>query len=196
MGCAFAANSVKGQYYYNDEAPFSLGFTIGVNLSKTNQSDSKMRPSYNAGINFDVNLQNNLAIITGIDFWDKGSKYRDKETGSLNATYLSLPIQLGYRFEANPDVTLKLGLGGYIAYGVDGNNDALHPVEDTFGRTGFAKRWDYGLGISARVTLINIVQVRAGYDLGLANISKSNAPSGLTNIKTSNLYFAVGLKFF
>lgn len=172
--------------------PVSLGIKGGVNLSNMDikGEKTKSRPGYNAGVTLDVNLPANLALMTGLEVTSKGAKAKHGDA-SINATYLQLPVHMGYRIKLVPGVSAHFDLGPYFAQGISGKNkDDDGDKENTFSDDG-CKKFDWGVGVGVGVTFLGKIQVRAGYDHGFSNIAR-----GEGNVKNRNAFLSAGYKFF
>lgn len=184
--------------------PVSLGIKGGVNLSNMNikHAKTKSKTGYNAGLTLDINLPANLAIMSGLELNTKGTKIKGTDA-SINAMYLQLPVHLGYRVKLVPGVSAHFDFGPYFAQGLEGkikysDEDGSYK-ENTFSDDGF-KKFDWGLGVGVGVTFLGKIQVRAGYDHGLANIGRKvelgGEVLGDVKVKNRNAFLSVGYKFF
>lgn len=171
--------------------PVSLGIKGGVNLSSMDikGAKTKSKAGYNAGLTLDVNLPANLAIMTGLEVTTKGAKAKGGD-GTINATYLQLPVHMGYRLKLVPGVSAHFDLGPYFAQGLGGKVKEDGEKSNTFGDDAL-KKFDWGLGVGVGVTFLGKFQVRAGYDHGFANIAREEG-----NVKNRNAFLSVGYKFF
>lgn len=167
--------------------PISMGIKGGVNLSNVNTEATKSKAGYNAGLTLDVNLPANLAIMSGLELTTKGAKFKNID-GSINAMYLQLPVHLGYRVKLVPGVSAHFDLGPYFAQGIGGKIKAAGEKVNTFDAY---DKFDWGLGIGVGVTFLGKIQVRAGYDHGIANIAKAGDSQ-----RNQNAFASVGYKFF
>lgn len=95
-------------------------------------------------------------------------------TTTLN--YLEIPLYAlyKYRLEGAGAGSIFGGLGPYLAYGIGGNvSDGGTKISAFDGDNSF-KRFDAGLGITAGYQIPQSFSFRLAYELGLANIQKSN----------------------
>lgn len=167
--------------------PVSLGIKGGVNLSNMDTEATKSKAGFNAGLTLDVNLPANLAIMSGLEVTTKGAKFKNVD-GSISATYIQLPVHLGYRLKLVPGVSAHFDLGPYFAQGVGGKIKVSDEKGNTFDAY---DKFDWGLGIGVGVTFLGKIQVRAGYDHGLQNIAKAGDSQ-----HTRNAFLSAGYKFF
>lgn len=187
--------------------PISVGIKGGVNASNVSTKNYKSKVGYNVGITFDLNLPSHLAIMTGLEVTSKGSKIKDENSKDwqMNSTYLQLPIHLGYKMNLMPGMTAHFNLGPYLAQSIGGKTKGYDAIVNEAGEiTGYQKwsiktsdngidKFDWGLGIGVGVTMLNKVQIRAGYDHGMKNIVKSKEAPKMRN---RNVYASVGFLFF
>lgn len=180
--------------------PVSLGIKGGYNTSTMNGWDNKKSKSgFNAGLTLDIKLPASLAIYSGIEVTSKGVKTKDTDA-SLNATYLQIPIHLGYRFNAIPGLGLHFSFGPYFSQGIGGKYKMHEMKHDTFGDSGILKRSDWGLGVAVGARILGLAQVRAGYDFGLMNVNKKEVSIAdfkpLEKVKNRTFYVSLGFNFF
>lgn len=192
--------------------PLSLGLKGGLNTSNTDAKDSKARAGFNAGLTLDLYLPANLVILSGIELSTKGANDKrrvespgdlsiegtyDRET-KMNMMYLQVPVKLGYRIKTIPGLGLHFGAGPYFAQGIGGKTKVISNgketyKENTFGdKDGQLKKMDWGLGVEVGASVLGLVQVRTGYDFGLANISRDKD----NKVRNRNFYVSAGIKFF
>lgn len=206
---ALSLHAQRYDFYYEEDRPLvDLGFKFGIGLTsdsfKGAIAKSEMRTGVDLGIIVDFNLPANFMVLTGLDYKNKGGKLKGVE-GRLNAMYLTLPVQFGYRFVTSDKVDFQIFAGPYIALGfggdtffndpnkVDFGKDGIEKI-DTFGSYGFAKRMDFGLTFGAGVTFNQQFLFRASYDMGLTNIANNKFNLGnITSIKNRGIYFAFGV---
>lgn len=178
--------------------PISMGIKGGINSSTVNTKGWDSKSGFNAGITLDVNLPANLAIMSGLEISTKGAKsdimipgMSDPSNLKINATYLQLPVHLGYRIKLIPGLRLHVDAGPYFAQGIAGKSSMGGEKIKTFKDDVFEK-FDWGIGVGAGVTVLGMVQVRTGYDWGMKNVSKIDG----MNVKNRNFYASVGFNFF
>lgn len=181
--------------------PVSLGVKGGINMSTLSKKDYKSKVGYNAGITVDLNLPSNLALMTGLEINTKGAKAKEGDW-KMNATYLQLPIHLGYKMDLAPGLSAHFDLGPYLAQGIGGKTKFTEVVyiDDVMGTQKTSKntfdngfdKFDWGLGIGVGVTMLNKIQIRVGYDHGLKNISQTKE----LKLRNRNVSASVGFLFF
>ncbi|WP_108821487.1 porin family protein [Dysgonomonas sp. Marseille-P4361] len=198
------------------EKPLTFGVKAGVNLSNYSGkgiegSDAKI--GFNVGVTVDYALNQDVFLLSGLEFTTKGAKLRFVEaygsvavdaTLTMNPKYLQLPLHIGYKLYVSEGMKLNLHLGPYIAYDIGGKGKAkIEEISSCFdsdatgieeGYLSFSekrmKKFDFGLGLGVGAEFGKI-GVGLGYDLGLINISKDNN----AKIRNMNAYLTVGYKF-
>lgn len=198
--CVFALLALTTTKATAQLLPISLSVKGGPNFSTVSTSAFEGKTGFNAGLGLDVNLPANLAIMSGLEINTKGANTKQEleaidASQKINAMYLQLPVHLGYRIKLLPGFRMHFELGPYFAQGIGGKTKYMEKGKevkaDTFGDDGL-KKFDWGLGAAVGVTLLGRVQVKAGYDLGMANISNNNE----LKLKNRNAYISAGLIIF
>ena len=102
---------------------------------------------------------------------------RSSDGGSTTTlNYLEVPLYAIYKYHLDGAGAGSIfgGLGPYLAYGIGGNvSDGGTKISAFDGDDGF-RRFDAGLGITAGYQMPQGFSFRLAYELGLANIQKSN----------------------
>lgn len=177
------------------EKATTFGIKGGLNLSNMSgdgqTADSKI--GFNVGVTLDQLLAKDLYLLTGLEYSLKGAKGGG---GTLNLSYLQLPIHMGYKLVVADNTKLVFRAGPYIGYAIDGTFKAGGVSIDLFsdefkGLVGFdvLNRFDAGLGLGLGMEFGQI-GVNLGYDFGLANIEKSGGTT-----KNQNAYLSLGYRF-
>lgn len=187
----------------NDKVAF--GVKAGMNVSTlsgdVNGADAKV--GFNVGVTLDYAFTENLYLLTGLDFTQKGAKFKGaideiEYTGdaklTLNPMYLQIPIHVGYKFEIAENTKLVIQAGPYLAYGVAGKAkaEASGVGSEKVGvfRSGLMKNFDFGLGLGTGVEFGKI-GVKLGYDFGVINVWDADGVS----VRNGNFHVGVGYKF-
>lgn len=200
--------------FVNAQSPVTFGVKGGVNLSDlTEYGQDKTKVGFNLGLTIDYEFAPNLYIMSGLELTTKGNKFNQeylpypyyggyddivsggRVKGSINSTYLQVPIHLGYKVQIAPSTKLVFSAGPYLAYGIGGkmkiDEHGLAPEyvgkHDLFGKNA-GRRFDVGVGGSVGVEFGKMT-VTLGYDHGLQNIWKGSG------IKNKNAFLSVGYKF-
>ena len=186
-----------------------FGIKGGMNLSKMTNFTSKV--GYHAGVKAELNLpqiSEGVFIEGAVLVSSKGAKldYWGFGKSKVEAAYLEIPIQLGYKHSINSDMKLMGSFGPYFAYGLfgkqtidyDWDGETDREKYDTFGDEGL-KRFVFGLGLSAGIEFKQKYQFSIGYDFGLMNIYNTSTDDEDTDItgslKNSNLKISVAYLF-
>jgi hypothetical protein len=133
-----------------------------------------MKPGYQFGVGIEYYFTNHWGIQPSLMLISKGYKnegsYSSDPTsygsemipfkGVENRVYIELPVMLAYRLNLSGAMKLIFNGGGYISYGIDGQNKYTETHEDgysiwhnvTFSRIGL-KRFDTGLTAGATFEL-------------------------------------------
>ena len=153
-----------------------------------------------------------MSLRTGITYLQKGTelKYSFDEFGSTTTTtllnYLQVPVQAIYGINVGSS-RLYAGVGGYGGYGLGGhvkNTLWFHTDDGGYEITeklkafdkieedgGDLKKFDYGLIGLAGVELKNGLYFEAGYEQGLANISRDQE----NTYKNNGIQITIGYFF-
>lgn len=193
------------------DKPVSFGVKAGVAFPNLSFSVMGMSASADAKTTFyvggvaDIKVSNIFSVQPGLTFMSKGTKaggqvFGDEdvtvetESGSVNISYLELPVNLLANFNAGTG-KFFVGAGPYAAYALSGNTKSGGTKEDiNFGSSSEdMKRFDFGLNFLAGYQLTNGLNIHAGYGLGLGNLGNDNN-SGF-DAKVKNKVFSVGLGF-
>lgn len=150
-----------------------------------------IRPS--GGIVVQYGLGNNFSLRSGVSYSQQGAtlKYSLDEFGSTKSqvrlNYLQVPVHAIYGVRAG-NVNIYAGLGGYASYGFSGEvkntlwfytddggyevTEKLKAFEKLEDDGGDLERFDFGASGFAGVHLKNGLFIQAGYQHGIANISR------------------------
>ena len=113
----------------------------GVTLSNYAGKDAKgmgLHPGFNVGVTAryyfyqNIFVEGSLEAITqgyrqkinstsGSVWDDEGVNYDGEETRTLNTYNLTIPVQIGYRFNISDDLNIKVKVGPYITYALAGD---------------------------------------------------------------------------
>jgi len=165
----------------------NFGIKAGLNLSELthiNQADygSKMLPGFNAGGIVDIGFTN-FSIQPGIFYSTKGEKDTKQFTdlnqhyypSTFELDYVEIPVNILYKAKLSPAITLDLGGGPYIAYGVSETLKVSYPASiitndySSYHHYGY-RNPDFGINLIAGFTIKNKWLIDAGYSIGLQNL--------------------------
>ncbi|NDV79775.1 porin family protein [Dysgonomonas sp. 511] len=191
--------------------PITFGVKVGMNLSDLKGDDTdgfRDRFAGIAGITVDFAITNNLYLMTGLEYAEKGAKITfEEEVGDdiygkvesrVSPSYLQLPVHIGLKLGIGDNGNTKFVLhgGGYAAYGVRGRvtnswigeDGWVTEKSDLFTDNGF-KRFDCGVGVGGGFEFNHFV-VDGGFNYGLLDVSKSEG-----KVRNINGYVTLGFKF-
>lgn len=177
----------------SDDVKF--GIVAGVNFNNMSENLNS-KTGYHVGVKTEIDLpqlsDGVYLEIAGL-IASKGAKFDGGyEVGDINATYLEVPIHLGYKYDINSDIKVIGNFGPYFGLGLFGkvkydNYWKYEDEENTFGCEGLIKNFDFGLGFNLGVEFKEKYQFTLGYDFGLVNGNKIYHKRAVTNdLKNSN----------
>lgn len=183
------------------------GITGAMNLSNyAIESDassytSDSRIGFRAGFRMEIGAP---FIYDGFYFMgeavlsSKGSKLStsmdDKSVKNISRPYyLEIPLHIGYHYAfKNSSFGIFGSAGPYFGVGLFGENKLtvgdVNTKPDTFSSESL-KRFDFGLGVRAGVSMFNHYRIYLGYDWGLINIAQTSGD------KVNNRNFYVGAAY-
>lgn len=210
--------------FAQDNKPYwALHLNAGTSISNTyvgseHNADIGVKVGYQFGISADYVLPSNLYFQSGLVFASKGAKYDqhdskiplldyytetpmtsfiDEQSVSVNPIYLQVPINVGYKFELNNDLSVNIAGGPYLSYGVGGKatleevNNEGHTEknkQNVFGKDGW-KRFDAGFNVQLGAEY-NKFSVNFGYNFGMVNVDR------MYDIYNRNLFISFGYRVF
>lgn len=133
---------------------------------------SPTRMGFHAGVLVDIPLSSHLSVQPSLLYMMKGSgESTDKlsDFDDLSLSYVELPLTVFYRIPVGTN-SLRVGLGGYAAYGLSGRSTSAgqsRPVEFGSGENQ-ANPLDFGPRGAVQFQMGNIL-LGASYDYGLGN---------------------------
>jgi hypothetical protein len=212
------ANSQKSSLYLKG------GLNI-ANISTSNDGDiddANSLASFHAGLMADLPLSKYIAIQPSLLFTGKGAKVQNGSENdntyfkaTSNPYYVELPVNLVFKipFE-NPDNSLFLGAGPYVAMGVAGknkvegkilgasysdessidfsNDDPATGTEEGAG-LGIMRRFDWGFNGTAGFQLSKVL-LSVNYGLGMAKLQSGADNSEDNKNKHRVLSFSLGFR--
>lgn len=167
VALAFTTLNMSAQ----DETKFT--FKAGVGASMVVGSDTeadKAAISYKVGFSYDVEAAKNFYIIPGLEFAKKGFKV-DGIDGTINMSYLQIPVFAAYKFGLSDNMKLSVKAGPNFAFGVIGSDiefsggDKINVFDkDMFNR--------FDIGLIAGVSLdMNNFSVGVEYSRGFKKLA-------------------------
>lgn len=176
-----------------------IGLTIGGGLNMSNMAFSgdyenqiagatkSMLIGFNAGVNALFGFNEKMGLVAGLNYETRGAELK-MESGGVSATatgtynYLQIPILFSYKFI--PELAVNLGpelgffLGGTSKMEVAGQSQS-NDLKNI-------STMDLGLSIGVSYTIINMIVVGAGYDLGFLNTDNDPADKDMSGSITNN----------
>jgi len=141
-----------------------------ANLKHSKDVDYGVNGFY-VGAGYDIALgASGLTFTPGLYYMYAGAKSDYNVFGYTLAStkvkehYLNIPLRLGYKIDAGGVVIMPYA--GPVAQIGLSNKLGDHDLYD-----GFLKRFDLKLGFGVAADFANVIRVKAGYDLGLLNLS-------------------------
>ncbi len=195
-------------------AQLKLGVKAGFNASTINgigdgdeDTDYTYKPGFHVGVAAQYMFAPQMGIETGLyysqlgvkgEYEKSGSTYSYKSEGTLNPSYLQLPLSFLYKFDLGNGLQIYPSAGLYFGYGIagkmkyedswkEGNESGSDKSERNFfgkdkfkydgesdpdeEKTELTNRFDMGLTFGVNLEISNMT-IGLGYDLGLSKINK------------------------
>lgn len=196
----FETNRSRSRYNRDDTERYyglRLGMNVACTSSETTHFDTNPRTGLVIGGVYGIQLTRNapLWLELGLMYSEKGGKTHVEANNGENQKvtyrlgYLQLPVVVKYNINLDDDLYLQPFLGGYLSLGVSGKtkNYATRESESVFDHM---NRFDGGLRAGCGLEY-KMMYIEAGYDLGLANITKDDFDA----TKTRCLFINLGINF-
>lgn len=169
----------------NTFAQVQWGVELGANASTQSEignlcDDNGLRVGFNSGVIAKVQMNNWMALKSGIDYQLKGKKCDiTGEDSKLEnkLSYLVLPVKA--EFSAGEKAGLKNGqrlffaTGPYIGYLLDAKQTLHGQTTDLNDLNDVDFGWTFELGFEFPVLKSNALQVSLNYDMGLTEVEES-----------------------
>ena len=186
------------------------GITGGMNLANYAMDVDNLsfnpdsRVGFRAGFRMEMDASSFIYdgfFFTGeVLLCSKGAEMKTAlEEGSVKSIarpyYLEIPIHIGYHYLfSKGDIGVFGSFGPYFGVGLFGDTKTTDSEgttkPDIFTSDGL-KRFDFGLGLRAGVSMFDHYRIYLGYDWGLVNISQSAG----TKINNRNFYVGASYMF-
>ncbi len=185
------------------------GVTGGMNVGNYaiklggNSFSSDSRIGFRVGFRMEIGapfIYNGFYFMGEAMLSAKGSKMSTSiDNKSVSNTsrpyYLEIPLHIGYHYAfKNSSFGIFGSFGPYFGIGLFGTNkmtvDNVISKPDTFGSNGL-KRFDFGLGLRAGVSMFDHYRIYLGYDWGLINIAQTSGD----RINNRNFYIGAAYMF-
>lgn len=171
-----------------------------------NTDDAKFKPGVRIGVGMEYALSEIMSLQPSLYLSSKGAKFSGstnvlgkdfKGDVTYNQTYLELPVNLQFRFNAAGNTNIVVAGGPYFAYGIGGKTtntvaaggNSVEKKVDTFGKDGSnLNRFDAGINIEAGLEF-GAILVGINTQLGVCRLGESGSP------RNANIGVTVGYKF-
>ena len=182
-----------------------VGVTAGANVSTLYLNNLPIIPelspiaNYYVGLTGKISLPSKLAIITDVQFSQKGYQEKDQdETNSLTATGLRLAyIDIIPQLEFRPIPHFAMTIGGNVGIKVKEEVKIADKWEDSSDLE-LTNNVDFGLLGGLRLYLGDFF-VKTSYQLGLSqvfNVDFTDANGDALDVTTNNRTFQVGVGYY
>lgn len=150
-----------------------------------------------AGVTLDYPFSQRWYLHSGLEMSMKGFQISTSSSNSLtvNATYLQVPVEVGYLFNIGKEWHIEPRLGIYLAYGLAGNTTVSGSSDRvcTFGG-GLLKKFDSGVGLGCYFDNNKfIIGLHAEAGITEANGNQLSVTGG--TVHNSNIAITVGYLF-
>lgn len=152
------------------ENKFTVNAGVGLSSVVGSDADTKTTFSYKVGLSYDLSLSENFSIIPGLEFAAKGFK-SDNIDGSINMTYLQIPILAAYKIPVYDGMKLVIKAGPYVSYGLYGSDISWYGggTSNVFDSDNGFNRFDAGIAASISLDLEQFM-VGIEYSRGLTKL--------------------------
>ncbi len=114
-----------------ENSKFMVKAGIGLsNLVGSQTHGDKARVAYKIGASYDFALSEKFSIIPGLEFSSHNFK-EDGIDGTINMSYLQLPIFAAYKFPISESMKLAIKVGPYVSYGLFGSDIEFYNTRRT-----------------------------------------------------------------
>ena len=206
----FIAVMAMGLGSINAQDNLKWGVVAGMNVSKLSTAGLGNKIGYHVGARAELGLSqvaNGLYLDAAALISAKGAKTDAGDLGGINvnATYLEIPIHVGYKYAVSDNFNVFGSFGPYVGIGLFGKTkvdeldyDSSHELVNTsykyntFG-DGY-KRFDMGLGFNVGVEIQQKYRISLGYDFGFLKTNDSNFEEGDEDFEEMEIDLASGAK--
>ncbi len=185
-------------------AQITIDPEVGLNFAKervvvgdndVTHSDAAVGFSGGVGVNIPLN-SNGLYLKPGVYYQKLGGETAAAGvTTTTNLHYLSVPANLGYRYQLGAAGSIFAEAGPYVGYAVDGNTEVEGGSKDETKDISFGdgvdevNRFDWGFDFGIGYETPWGVYVKGGYNLGLGNLSN------VEDVTATNRNWNVGIGY-
>jgi hypothetical protein len=199
----------------------NIGLKFGLNLAGLNfghdlqdqfdalNAESKTIMGLTGGVSFAFELSETVNLDAGLSFTQRGNTWSIPSlTGDgndeLSRTLNFIDVAPLFKFNYAGDFSVLIG--PYVAYAISGTDDVYEidnagnitvvtePIDDF--EAAEINTLDYGLNFGASYVINDVVDVRAGYSLGFANLNAAEDQEDVdVSVTSHGLYLTVGYLF-
>lgn len=181
-----------------------FGPEIGFNMNEfyNNNTDDMMTGYMNAGIAINIRIGDHVALQPTPRYIVKGNRVGDNMDANvkekLSLHYISMPVDLVYKFGKPGTSRVMLGAGPYVAYMAGthhfytnpGFMDVIDPPKPAY-NTAWLQDIDWGVNSFIGIESPEGLFVKAGVEYGLKDIQR-NPVTGRASDRNYSLLFSVG----
>lgn len=189
----------------------SFGIRAGINFQNINGDgpsgsslDNKLKVGFLAGVNAEIPVGDDFFVQPGVTYAVKGAK-DDNSDDKINIGYIEVPVNFLYKPELGTG-RLLLGVGPYIAFGVNGKVKSNSGDEDIkFKNTitaaeavadPYLKRIDAGGNLLFGYEMSNNLSIQLNAQLGMVKINpKIEGITDQSSWKNTGFGVSVGYRF-
>lgn len=181
----------------------SFGITAGYNNSTISNSDCDGESGFNVGFKLTDHFAGNWFWEGSALLSQKGYKVEGSSISILGYTvaksddidmklyYLHVPINFGYDIPVTNNFSIAPKAGVYLACGLwgdDGNDDdPFSDYEDDYDVDNYG-RFDFGLNLGVNFNIVHHLQISAGYEWGMVELSDDVDDSQNRNLYVNLAY--------
>ncbi len=180
VGCTLNSSAQKLRF----------GATADLNVSTITSSGANSKAGAALGVKGKYLFTPHVFMDFGLKWSMKGWK---SDLLGINVTgtahYLEIPVNVGYRYAFNRDMSIYGAVGPYFGFGVGGKESSDVYSDDYFGdkKKGYAQAFDFGFGFGIGFQY-KAVDLHLGYELGVIDIYEFAS-------KNRNFYVGLGYWF-
>lgn len=185
-----------------------LGLRAGINFQNINGKDINddkleynLTTGFHAGVNYEIPVGTDIYFQPGIVFSTKGSKIEEENFKTkISTSNIEIPLNLIFKPLLGTGHML-LGFGPYVAYAIGGKGTDQDFDIEFAGEVGdrpgtiYLKPFDAGANFIIGYELQNMLSLQLNAQLGLLNISSSDADIEEATWKNTGFGLSLGYRF-
>ncbi len=185
-----------------------------VEENKTKTINTSAKTGLNIGVNYDIELMDNLYIQPGIYYSQKGTEINGKDIDGnwlkkIKLSYMDLSILIKYKFELTDEVNLLALAGPSLNYGLSGEDVFIQGKYNDEDEIVFSSDYDEALDNSDTIlykksyTGMNIglgaeynkIEFKINYSFALSNTTTYGSAYGHDDYKQNVFSINLGYRF-